>query len=196
MNSLLALFPQYGTFIMFILILAEYACLPVSSEIILPFAGAYAASCQLPFSLMLSLSILAGILGTSFCYFLGKWGGTFLLNKISRRFPKTERPLSASLYAFKHYGVLAVCIGRVIPLCRTYIAFIAGALEQPYTVFLPASLLGITVWNCTLIGIGYFFGENQNTFLALYNKYREFFIFFLLNACFFFLLRHFSKKKK
>lgn len=193
MNTLLTFFSQYGLLAMFVLILAEYACFPVSSEIVLPFAGAFAASQNIPFFLLLPASILAGLLGTSLCYLLGKKGGTFLLSRLSSRFPSTKKPLDASFQTFEKYGFLAVGVGRVIPLCRTYIAFVAGAFGQPYPVFFLASFVGITVWNAVLIGIGYLFRENWGFITSYYERYRDVFLLILIALLLGFLLHRIAK---
>lgn len=173
MSELLSFFNTYGLLAMFVLILAEYACFPVSSEIVLPFAGAFAAARGISFFLLLPLSVLAGLLGTSFCYLLGRKGGRPLLSHLSRRFPSTQKALDSSFQTFEKYGLLAVGIGRVIPLCRTYIAFVAGAFGQSYPSFFLSSLAGIFLWNSVLIGIGYFFRENWSIIRSWYQGYRD-----------------------
>lgn len=167
---------QYGLFAIFIIILLEYACFPVSSEIVLPFSGAVASISDIPFLVILPVSVLAGLIGTSICYWIGRYGGTPLLKKIVQRFPKTKKSMNASYASFEKYGTYAVCIFRVIPLCRTYIAFIAGALGQNYLVFLISSFIGITVWNTFLIGLGYFLKENWKRVLLYYDEYKTFLI--------------------
>ena len=193
MSELLSFFDTYGLLAMFVLILAEYACFPISSEIVLPFAGSFAASQGLSFPLLLSSSILAGLLGTSLCYWFGRFGGTYLLEKLSNRFPSTKGPLTASFESFEKYGLLAVGIGRVIPLCRTYIAFVAGAFKQSYISFLFASLVGISIWNTLLIGIGYFFRENWSKISYYYDHYKHTLLLFLILLLLIFLLHKIAK---
>lgn len=163
---------EYGMLAMFFLILIEYACFPVSSEIILPFSGAVASLQGISFFVILPLSVIAGLIGTSICYFLGSYGGLHLLNKIQTRFPKTEQGINTSFEKFHKYGSMAVCLGRVIPLCRTYIGFVAGALKQSYSTYLVSSAIGITVWNILLIGTGYVLRNNWNLVGAYYEEYK------------------------
>lgn len=163
---------EYGLIAMFVLILMEYACFPVSSEIILPFSGAVASIQHISFFLIIPVSILAGILGTCLCYALGRYGGVPLLNKIKTRFPKSEKGLTTSFAKFNQYGSLAVCVGRVIPICRTYIAFVAGAVKQNFFVFVGSSFIGITVWNIILIGLGYVLRENWKLVGDYYSRYK------------------------
>lgn len=187
---------EYGLFAMFIIILLEYACFPVSSEIVLPFSGAVASVSDIPFLLILPVSVVAGLIGTSLCYLIGRYGGTPFIKRIVRRFPKTKKSIDASYKNFEKYGTFAVCILRVIPLCRTYIAFIAGALGQNYLIFLISSFIGITVWNTLLIGLGYFLKENWKRVLIYYDEYKAFLIPILFILLILFLVRLKFQKEK
>ena len=170
------LFEQYGLLGLCLMILLEYACFPISSEIVLPFCGAFAKSYGISFFLLIPGSVLAGMLGTSFCYLIGRLGGTKVLTFLKTRFPKTKKGIEASEEKMERFGALAVCFGRVIPLCRTYIAFIAGSVKQPYSQFFSYSLFGITVWNCILIGLGYLLKSNWNEVQRYYEKYKTIFV--------------------
>lgn len=171
MSSLIKFISDNGLIAMFIIIMLEYACFPVSSEIVLPFSGAIASHKQIPFLVIIFSSVIAGMIGTSFCYAIGRYGGNALLNRIKRRFPKTEKGINAANDKFNHWGGYAVCFGRMIPICRTYIAFIAGTAKQPLSTYLSYSFLGITIWNIILIGIGYYLKDNWNVILYYYHKF-------------------------
>jgi membrane protein DedA with SNARE-associated domain len=164
---------EYGLIAMFLIIMLEYACFPVSSEIVLPLSGAMASINNTHFLVILPLSILAGLLGTGVCYTVGWFGGGAIINAIKRKFPKSEKSLNASYDKFQASGASAVCIGRVIPLVRTYIAFVAGAARLKPSVYFPASLLGITIWNTLLIGLGYSLRENYGRVAGYYARYKQ-----------------------
>lgn len=196
MELLTSLFKKYGLLGLCLMILLEYACFPVSSEIILPFCGAFAKSYDISFFLLIPGSVLAGLLGTSLCYLIGRIGGTRVLTFIRTRFPKTEKGISASEEKMERYGALAVCFSRIIPLCRTYIAFIAGSMKQPYTQFLSYSFFGITVWNCILISLGYLLKSNWNEVQRYYKEYKLFLVATAVIIFLIFILRkRFSGRK-
>ena len=174
MDTLLSLFDRYGIFAMILIIFLEYACFPISSELVLPFSGAVARAENVSFFLLLPLSVLAGLLGTGLCYLAGRIGGDTVLTKLSKRFPKTEKAITASRAKFTKYGAGAVCIGRVIPICRTYIAFVAGAVGQSPSVYFPYSLLGITIWNSALLSLGYFLQGNWGAVSGYYDRYKQY----------------------
>ena len=196
MELLTSLLKKYGLLGLCLMILLEYACFPISSEIVLPFCGAFAKSYDISFFLLIPGSVLAGLLGTSLCYFIGRIGGTRVLTFLKTKFPKTEKGITASEEKMERYGALAVCFGRVIPLCRTYIAFIAGSMKQPYRQFLTYSFFGITVWNCILISLGYLLKSNWNEVQRYYEEYKVFLVATAVILIFLFLFRKLFTKNK
>ncbi len=173
MNFLTNLIYDYGLIAMFIIIMLEYACFPVSSEIVLPFCGAVASINHTNYFVILSLSIIAGLIGTGICFCIGWYGGGAILHAITTKFPKAKKGIDAANEKFAIHGASAVCIGRVIPLIRTYIALIAGASKLNPVTYFTASALGITVWNTLLIGLGYILRENYKQVGEYYARYKH-----------------------
>ena len=194
MEFLSSLLHNYGLLGLCMMIFLEYACFPISSEIVLPFCGAFAKSCDISFFALIPASIFAGLLGTTLCYFVGRIGGVRVLAFLKNRFPKTRKGIEASEEKLTRYGSFAVCFGRVIPLCRTYIAFIAGSVKQPLLQYLSYSLLGITVWNCILISLGYLFQSNWNEVQRYYEEYKTLLVFTAVVLFLIFLLRKLSDR--
>jgi len=195
MNYIINLIYEHGVWAMFFIILIEYACFPISSEIVLPFSGAVASVQNVNYFVIVLLSILAGIIGTTFCFFIGRLGGTALIEAVIRKFPKAESGLTSSQEKFKKYGGFAVCFGRLIPLCRTYIAFIAGASGQNPVVYIISSLVGISIWNSILIGLGYIMRENWSLASGYYDRYKDV-ITPLLALAALFIISHVRGKKE
>lgn len=195
MSWLFSFLNQYGLPAMLLLILLEYACFPVSSEIVLPFCGALAGKQDIPFLLLVILSTIAGLCGTSICYIIGYFGGTPLLEKIMKRFPKTEPGLKTSFEKFQKRGPLLVLFGRFIPICRTYLGFAAGALHLPLSQYIPFSLVGIFCWNTLLCGLGYTLQENWPVVASWYTRYKNILIPLLLLILLFFLFKSKFQKK-
>ena len=195
METILSLFDRYGIFAMILIIFLEYACFPISSEIVLPFSGAIAREENISFFLLLPLSVLAGLLGTGLCYLVGRLGGDAMLAGLIKRFPKSKKAITASKNKFAKYGAGAVCLGRVIPLCRTYIAFVAGAAGQSPSVYFPYSFLGITIWNSALLSIGYFLRDNWGAVSGYYASYKQFLLPTLLGVIILFLFSRSHKRR-
>lgn len=197
MNFVLDFMKEYGLIAMFLIIMLEYACFPVSSEIVLPFSGAVASINHTSFFVILPLSVIAGLLGTGFCYTIGWFGGGAIIGAITRRFPKTKKGIDSAYARFQHQGAATVCIGRVIPLIRTYIALIAGAAKLNPVTYFAASCLGITIWNTLLIGLGYILRENYRKVGEYYIRYKHNLIPVFIILVVMIVARHlFNKRKK
>lgn len=195
MEFLTNLISDYGLIAMFIIILLEYACFPVSSEIVLPFSGAIACAQNIHFFVILTASVIAGLIGTTICYVVGCYGGTAIMERLVKKFPKTEKGLNSSYRTFEKYGASAVCFARVIPICRTYIAFISGTMKQSYSVFLLSSFIGIIVWNTMLIGTGYFLQDNWQLAYGYYDKYKHILIPLIIAIIALLVFKKISKRK-
>jgi membrane protein DedA with SNARE-associated domain len=172
MEQLLLWIQTYGIPAIIALIALEYACFPISSELVLPFAGFFGAGAGIFLPLLILYSTIAGLVGTSLVYACGRCGGSVLTEKLMERFPSTKKPILASYRTFGNHGNSAVCFGRMIPICRTYIAFIAGVCRQPYLSYLLYSAIGITLWNSVLLTLGYYFYGFRHTFFLYFNRWK------------------------
>ena len=194
MHKLIIFISKYGIIATCITILIEYACFPVSSEIVLPLSGAVAKINNFNLALLIFLSIICGLIGSLICYFIGKYFGNKCITFIVKIFPKAQSAFDASYRFFKKYDGKAVFVARLIPLCRTYISFVSGVLEQSISSFLLYSCLGITLWNTVLISLGYILGSNWTYVIKLYNNYK-FFLLFIIGLLLLIYASHKFKKK-
>lgn len=169
MDFWISLINNYGIYIIFIVITLEYACFPIPSEIVLPLAGAIGFINNINPLLMIALASVCGYIGSCFCYTLGFLGKTKIINKLNK---KNEKEISESKSFYKKYCNLAICGGRIVPICRTYISFIAGINKHNFLTYSIFSLIGITIWNATLITLGYFFYNNIEIIQPFYQNYK------------------------
>ena len=154
---------------MFLLIACEYACLPLPSEVVLPLSGAMAVSSGRPLLLVIVISVVAGLMGSMICYSIGYSGGTRVLETLKCRYPKTKKGIESTQAFYSRYATISVAIGRVNPLFRTYISFMAGITKQSVTTFLLASSVGIFAWNSILITLGYVLADRWREVMSYYD---------------------------
>ena len=196
MNFILNIFSKWGLVAIFMLILLEYACFPVPSEVVLPFAGFIASSNGYSVIGVILLSSIMGYIGCLICYLIGYYGGSRIYDKLYLRFPKWQKGLDSAGNKFNKYGGLSVFICRLIPLCRTYISFFAGIFKQNLFKYSLYSLLGIFIWNVVLINLGYFLGNNWNLVSRYYNRYKILLVIVLFVFIMVFLMYRIIKKRK
>ncbi|MDY4145416.1 MAG: DedA family protein [Bacilli bacterium] len=180
------LIDEYGVYIIFLAIFLEYACFPLPSEVILPLAGAIGYNANISPVLMIALSSIAGLLGALLCYYLGVLGSLPFFKPESK-----EENDSISFY--EKYGNWAILFGRLIPLCRTYISFVAGVKKHKVWKYILFSSIGIIIWNSILITLGYVFYDNIDIISIWYSEYK----FIILGLiCIIFIIVIIKKIKK
>jgi len=154
-------FYQYGGIVIFVVVFLEYMNIPgLPSGIIMPLAGIWASKGGIGFGTALFLSIVAGICGSWVLYFIGRFGGEFVIRKYIERFPKQKAFIDKAMERVQTKGYLAVFLGKLIPAIRTIISIPAGALRMNFIGYTICSALGILIWNLALVGAGYIFGES------------------------------------
>lgn len=153
----------YGLWAIFVVVALEYACFPLPSEVVLPFAGAFAARSGVSFWFILPGCCIAGLSGCLLCYTIGRFAGGRLLLWVEKRFPRTQNGLESTRAWFEKRGSIAVLLGRVLPLFRTYISLFAGISRMPVWKFSTLSGIGLTVWNTALVGLGFLLAERWET---------------------------------
>ncbi len=188
---------NYGLIAIFIVIALEYACFPVPSELVLPLSGAVAAQGKFDFLAVYLLSIAAGLVGSYICYAIGRFGGVPIMQKIERRFPKFGGGIQIAKAKFEKYSTLSVGLCRVVPLCRTYISFVAGLAQQNLLGFTLASAAGIGVWNALLVGMGYVLSANWRMVMDYYDKYKFFMLgMVVIGVAAYILIKRYLNKKE
>jgi membrane protein DedA with SNARE-associated domain len=160
LNKIIQLISELGYAGVSIVVGLEYACFPIPSEVVLPFIGMTASKASFSYLGAILFSVIGGIVGSIFCYLLGYYGGNPLLNWLFRRFPSSRKSIEALNKWFDKYGKIAVFGARLVPLTRTYVSILAGAVKLNIISFTLYSLAGIVLWNTVLISIGYYVGEN------------------------------------
>jgi membrane protein DedA with SNARE-associated domain len=154
----------YGYFAIFVLMLAESACIPVPSELIMTFGGAIAAGAIPGTSLSLVGVILAGLLGnivgSYVAWAVGRFGGQPALRRWGHRLWLREHDLDRAIQWFDRYGPRAVLIGRVLPVIRTFISLPAGIAGMDPVRFGIYTTIGCIPWTVALAAAGYAVGSN------------------------------------
>ena len=158
------LISQYGYLAVFVLMLAESACIPVPSEVIMMFGGALAAGAVPGAHPALFGVFVAGVLGnvagSYIAWAVGKYAGQAAIRRWGRRVGIREHEIDKATAWFERHGPVAVLVGRVIPVIRTFISLPAGFADMPAGVFGLYTTLGAIPWTAVLAIAGYALGAN------------------------------------
>jgi len=153
----------YGYAAIFVLMVAESACIPIPSELIMTFGGALAAGAVPGTSLNLIGVIAAGVagnvVGSYIAWAVGRYGGQAALRRWGHRL-RLEHDIDRTNRWFDKYGPRAVLIGRVLPVVRTFISLPAGIAGMEPVRFGIYTTIGCIPWTAALAYAGYAVGAN------------------------------------
>ena len=138
----------------------ESACIPLPSEVIMPFAGFLAA--QGRFSLWgAAVAGAAGCaLGSAAAYWVGARGGRAALLRYGRWVLVTPAELERADRFFARYGSAATFLARLLPVIRTFISLPAGVARMAFWPFLFYAFAGSLPWSYALAWGGFILGEH------------------------------------
>lgn len=153
----------------------ESACIPLPSEIIMPFSGYLVYTGR--FSslwLVATLGALGCNVGSVIAYEIGYYGGRPLVERWGRYILLNERDLDMSDRFFKKYGDITVFVSRLLPVVRTFIALPAGIARMPRLRFHIYTFIGSWPWCFMLAYVGFKLGEQWNKNAALKTWFHRF----------------------
>ncbi len=151
-----------------LLMAIESACIPLPSEVIMPFSGALTVAAiaarygRDPFSLfwVATIGALGCNLGSVVAYEIGHFGGRPLVLKFGSWLLLSQKELDWADRFFERRGSLTVFISRLLPVVRTFIALPAGVAQMPRGRFHLYTFLGSWPWCFVLAYLGMKAGEN------------------------------------
>jgi membrane protein DedA with SNARE-associated domain len=149
-----------GYFGIFLLMLLESACVPIPSEIILPFSGYLASIGRFNLIAAVSAGILGDFLGAVLIYLVVRNRGMKFFEKYGKYVFVSNNHLHLAERFFQKYGKWSVCIGRMLSVVRTFIALPAGIMGVDFISFCGLTFIGSAVWCSALSGAGFFLGKN------------------------------------
>ncbi len=139
------------------------ACVPLPSEIVMPFAG-YLVS-QGTFSLVgaASAGAIGCTLGSIIAYGVGRRGGRPLIERYGRYVLLDRHDLDKAERFFARCGSGAVLIGQMVPVIRSFVAFPAGVARMPFVKFVCYAIAGSWPWCFLLAWVGMKLGQRWDS---------------------------------
>ena len=159
-NLAIYLIQTLGYWGVFIGMTLESACIPLPSEIIMPFSGyvVWQGNTNMTLLGITLVGAVANLFGSLIAYFVGLKGGRPLLEKYGKYILITHSKLELADQWFEKYGYEAVLISRVLPGIRTFISLPAGIAHMDIKKFIIYTFLGSLPWCFALGYIGVLLG--------------------------------------
>ena len=161
---------NYGYLAVFVLMVAESACIPIPSEVTMLLGGASANAAfaglgdqHLNFWLVGLVGAVANLIGSWLAYWAGRVGGRPLIERWGKYVFLREHELDRAEAWFRDHGEAAVFVSRLLPVVRTFISLPAGVAEMPFRRFTIYTFLGCLPWTFALAGVGYALGSRWAT---------------------------------
>ena len=140
----------------------ESACIPIPSEIIMPFSGYLASTGRFDLVLAATAGAIGCNIGSTVAYAIGLYGGRPLVERWGPYILISRRDLDDADRFFARYGGIAVLAGRLLPVIRTFIALPAGIARLSQLRFQVYTFVGSWPWCFALAYVGYKLGQRWN----------------------------------
>jgi len=149
----------------------ESACIPLPSEVIMPFAGYLVSTGRFSLQLVALAGALGCLLGSYVAYYIGASGGRWFLLRYGRWVLIAPHEIEIADRFFDRWGAPAVFFSRMLPVVRTFIAFPAGVARMRLMPFTIYTLAGSYPWCLTLAYLGMKLGQNWDTLGPYFHRF-------------------------
>ena len=154
-----------------LLMAVESACIPLPSEIILPFSGYLAYTGRFGLLGIATAGALGCNAGSMVAYAMGAWGGRPFLERYGKYVLITPREMAMAYRWFARYGQWTVFFARLLPVIRTFIALPAGVARMDFWKFNVYTFLGSWPWCYALAYAGYKLGANWPSLREYFHQF-------------------------
>ena len=156
---IIAVISKTGYLGVVLLMAIESACIPLPSEIIMPFAGYLVYTGRFNLFWAATAGAIGCNLGSVIAYEIGCYGGRPLVERYGSHIFLGKHELEMAERFFKRFGSAAVFFGRLLPVIRTFIALPAGIARMPRLRFHLYTFAGSWPWCFMLAWVGMKLGE-------------------------------------
>ena len=177
-----------------ILMAIESACIPLPSELIMPFAGYLVFTGSMKLLWVATAGAIGCNLGSLVAYEIGYYGGRPLVERYGRWVLMGRRELDWADHFFTRWGYLAVFVARMLPVVRTFIALPAGIARMPRLRFHLYTFLGSWPWCFLLAWFGMKMGENWRQLGKYLHKFDVVIVVFLAVGIIWFVRSHWKNR--
>ena len=141
----------------------ESACIPLPSEVIMPFAGYLVSNGRFDLFLVATAGAVGCNIGSAIAFEAGARGGRSLVERWSPRLLLDPREIAWADRWFERRGSITVLIGRLLPVVRTFIALPAGIARMNRVRFHLYTFVGSWLWCLALAYVGMRLGERWDS---------------------------------
>ncbi|HEV2175924.1 MAG TPA: DedA family protein [Terriglobia bacterium] len=154
-----------------LLMAIESACIPLPSEVIMPFSGYLVAMGRFKLAWVAIAGALGCNAGSAVAYYVGALGGRPLAEKYGRYVLVSRHDLDRADRWFARYGNRTVFFARLLPVVRTFIALPAGIARMNFLQFNIYTFLGSLPWCWALAYVGVKLGSHWTDLSPYFRRF-------------------------
>jgi membrane protein DedA with SNARE-associated domain len=179
-----------------LLMAIESACIPLPSELIMPFAGYLVSQGRFSLIMAATAGAIGCNIGSIIAYEIGYYGGRPLVEKYGSYILMSRHDVEIADRFFKKFGGLAIFVGRLLPVVRTFIALPAGIARMPRVPFHVYTFLGSWPWCFGLAYIGMKLGDHWMDLKPYFLRFKEVIVVLLLAGIVWFVRTHWKNRMR
>src|SRR5215467_12079924 len=173
----------------------ESACIPLPSEIIMPFSGYLVSTGQFTMMGVTLAGAIGNVIGSVVAYYAGILGGRPFVDRYGPYFLVSKRDLDLADRWFQKYGEAAVFFSRMLPVIRTFISLPAGIARMNFPRFVLFTFIGSLPWCFALAVFGQKLGESWKDVGTWLHRFDYLVIVAVLALVALFLRHHFREER-
>lgn len=179
-----------------ILMAIESACIPLPSELIMPFAGYLVSQGKMNLYWAATAGAIGCNVGSVIAYEIGYYGGRPLVEKYGRYMLMNRHDVEMADKFFQRYGAWAIFIGRLLPIIRTFIALPAGVARMPRLPFHIYTFIGSWPWCFGLAYLGMKLGDHWMDLKPYFLRFKEVIVVVLVAGVAWFVWTHWKNRMR
>ena len=193
-NFIVNTIASLGYFGVGLMMAIESACIPLPSEIIMPFAGFLAAQGKFSLLGVALAGALGCVVGSILAYLAGILGGRVFIEKYGKYILISRHDLDIADNFFNKYGSSAIFFSRLLPVVRTFISLPAGIAKMNFSKFVIYSFFGSLPWCYFLAYIGKKLGDNWDTLGVYFHRFDFAIVLIILLGVVWYVRRHLKNR--
>lgn len=178
------------------MMIIESACIPLPSEVIMPFSGFLASTGRFSLLGVILVGSLGSVIGSLIAYFFGFFGGRIFLEKYGKYLLISRHDLDLADKFFQKHGAKAAFFTRMMPIFRTFISLPAGIAKMNLLKFTVYTFVGSIPWCWSLAFLGKKLGENWQVLGSYFKKFDFIIIGLIIIAIILYIIRHIKNERK
>ncbi len=174
----------------------ESACIPLPSEIIMPFSGYLTSTGRFSMLGVTLAGAIGNVVGSLAAYYVGIWGGRPFVERYGPYLLISRKDLDLADRWFARYGEAAVLLSRLLPVVRTFISLPAGVARMNVTRFVVFTFVGALPWCYALAYLGLKLGERWDQLREHFHRIDGVIGLLLLLVLAYFVWSHWPRRRR